>query len=371
MAEHETKVRWHERIDVANSQSGVLMDTGWLARALERWRVSRRSGRNAKAPYYIRNAAALLVPDAFWRARREALLSALDSHPRREELLARVAYACRLPPDSVADLGEGGDTLRVVGAEPFPRRKHTYYFDSRSILRYFPEGLRYRILPGDVTRLHDAPTFVKSRPIAPDGSNANSVLLRLNQVRHFISVRDPHSWADKDDTAFFRGTVHRKPKRVRLFERHFGAPGIDLGDTSPKRTREEWHTPPVPISEQLRHRFILCIEGNEVASSLKWVFASGSIAVMPRPEYETWFEEGRLVPGVHYIEVRPDYEDLPGQIARYAARPDLCEAINRAEHEWTARFADPFVERLVGLGVARRYFQATGQLPPPPRKTPA
>ena len=335
---------------------------GGLAGALEQWKDSRGSGRNAKAPYYFRCVAESLVPDAFWRARREGLLAALDAHPRREELLARVAYACRLPTGSVTELGEGGDTLRVVGEERFPARKHTYYFDSRAILRYFPKGLRYRILPGDVTKLHDAPTFVKSRPIAADGSNANSVLLRLNQVRHYIAVRDPYSWAEKDDIAVFRGTINHKPKRFRLFERWFGAPGIDLGTNSSHRTRDEWHKPPLSIPEQLRHRFVLCIEGNEVATSLKWVFASNSIAVTPRPEYETWFEEGRLEAGVHYVEVRPDYEDLPEKIAYYAAHPELCEAINRAEHEWFARFADPYVERLVGLGVARRYFQATGQM---------
>lgn len=338
---------------------------GGVARALERGRVSWRSGRNPKAPYYIRNVAASLVPGAFWRARLESLLAALERHPRREELLARAAYACRLPMDSVAELGEDGDTLHAVGDERFPKRQHTYFYDARAILRYFPEGLRYRLVLGDVTWVPAAPSFVKSRPIASGAGNANSVLLRLNQVRHFISVRDPYPWAGKDDTAVFRGKIFFKPKRVRLFERCFGVPGFDLGDTSGERPRPEWVKPQLPIVEQLKHRFILCIEGNDVASSLKWVFSSNSIAVMPQPEYETWFEEGRLVPGVHYIEVRPDYADLPDQIARHAARPDLCDAINRAEHEWAARFADPFAERLAGLAVARRYFAATGQFPAP------
>ena len=38
--------------------------------------------------------------------------------------------------------------------------------------------------------------------------------------------------------------------------------------------------------------------------------SSNSVAVMPRPKYESWFMEGRLQPGVHYIEIKDDYSDL-------------------------------------------------------------
>lgn len=336
---------------------------GGLKKALARAWTSCRSGRNAKAPYYVKHAATSLVPGVFWRMRREALLRTLDEHPRREELLARIAYACRLPAESGAEPDWGGIRPFAVGDERFPRRAHTYFYDTRAILRYFPEGLRYHLVPGDVTKVPEVPAFVKSRPISEEGGNANSVLLRLNQIRHFVAVRDRLSWAEKDDTAVFRGTIHLKPKRVRLFERWFGAPGFDLGDTSAKATDPGWLRPQLSIRAQLRHRFVLCIEGNDVASNLKWVFASNSIAVMPRPEFETWFEEGRLVPNVHYVEIRPDYADLAERLARCAADPEWCAEINRAEQAWAARFSDASAERLVGLGVARRYFEATGQLP--------
>ena len=345
------------------AEEGRRTAIGRVKEAVSRGWRSARSGRNAKAPYYVKCAAASLVPGAFWRWRREGLLAALERHPRREDLYGRIGYACRLEAGARVETGEAGGGPYAVGQERFPRRKHTYFYDARTVLRYFPEGLRYQLVPGDVTWVPEAPAFVKSRPIAEGGANANSVLLRLNQIRHFVRVRDPYTWEEKDGTAFFRGTVHLKPKRERLFERYFGAPGFDLGDTSRKATREEWRAAPQPIAAQLRHRYILCIEGNDVASCLKWVFASNSIAVMPRPEYETWFEEGRLEAGVHYVEVRKDYGDLPERLAECAARPEWCAAINRAEQEWAARFADARTELLVGLGVARRYFEATGQLP--------
>lgn len=58
------------------------------------------------------------------------------------------------------------------------------------------------------------------------------------------------------------------------------------------------------IREHLDYKFIMAIEGNDVASNLKWVMSSNSLAVMPRPTCETWFMEGTLIPDYHYIEVR-------------------------------------------------------------------
>ena len=154
-----------------------------------------------------------------------------------------------------------------------------------------------------------------------------------------------------------------KPKRIDLFERFFGRPELDLGDTSSRAVRPEWATGKLSIAEQLRFRYVLAIEGNDVASNLKWILSSNSLAVMPRPQYETWFQEGLLEPGVHYVEIRPDYEDLPEKLAWYDAHPDEAEKILSAAHAWVDRFRDPARERLVSLRVLNRYFRATGQKP--------
>jgi hypothetical protein len=334
------------------------MNGGWLAQKLERWKVSRKSGRNAKFPYYCGRVAEECIPPVFRRLQRERLLRSIETHPLRDEIESRAAYACRLPPaPPPPDLARAFPDR--VGSRRWPRRLHTYFFDAKRYLRYFDPDLRFAMVSGDVTWTPEVPSFVKSRPIGTD--NANSVLLNLNRVRHFIFVDDPLPWEEKAPTAVFRGKINDKPQRLRLFEAYFGKEGFDLGDVSRARPNPAWSKPHLSIPEQLRHRFILSIEGNDVASNLKWIFHSGSLAVMPRPHFETWFQEGRLEPGVHYIEVREDYADLPEKLAFYNAHPDLCRAMNRAEREWAARFRDPAVERLVSLRVIQRYFQATGQ----------
>lgn len=326
---------------------------------VRRWKNSFRSGRNPKFPYYAGRAAdELLVPACLRRAQRERLLRLAETHPARGEIAARAAYACK------DGAGTGGGTVPAppecrIGDARWPRRLHAYFFDAHEYLRYFAPGLRFRLAMGDVTWVPDAPSLVKARPVGTE--NANAVLFKLNRIRHFTFVDDPFRWEEKESTAVFRGKINLKPKRIRLFEGYFGKKGFDLGDVSPERPNPAWTKPPMSIYGQLRHRYVLSIEGNDVASNLKWVFHSNSLAVMPRPQFETWFEEGRLVGGTHYIEVRSDYADLEEKIAFYDARPDLCEAMNRAEHAWAARFRAPAVERLVSLCVLHRYFRATGQ----------
>lgn len=71
----------------------------------------------------------------------------------------------------------------------------------------------------------------------------------------------------------------------------------------------------------------MALEDNDVASNLKWIMSSNSVAVMPKPRFETWFMEERLIPNYHYIEIRSDYSDLPEKIDCYSEHPSEAKAI--------------------------------------------
>lgn len=113
------------------------------------------------------------------------------------------------------------------------------------------------------------------------------------------------------------------------------------------------------IPQQLEYKFIACIEGNDVATSLKWVMSSNSIAVSPPLNYETWFMEGTLIPDYHFIEVKPDYSDLIDKMNYYIAHPKEAEAIVRHAHEYVQQFLDKRRERIIQLMVADKYFKMT------------
>lgn len=236
-----------------------------------------------------------------------------------------------------------------------------YFFDSYEFTRYFSKTLPWLFRPGDITDLQPYPTIVKSRPITEN--NENSVLLKLNKIRHFIFVKDKTRFEDKLPKILFRGAAHGKPIRQKFIEMYVNNPMCDVKDTAKDSINPiNWQSKPISIKEQLKYRYIMAIEGNDVASNLKWIMSSNSIAVMPRPKYETWFMEGTLIPNYHYIEIKDDFSDLIERVNFYEQNPGLAKNIIKNANEYVKQFKDKKREKLLGILVMKKYFEKTGQL---------
>lgn len=312
------------------------------------------SGKNNKFTYLLKNYLSLLVPNSIYRHKLERKLSEADTRADKEYITSRVDYYCRLQPGSHLPAD-----APCIGKRD--KRWHkVYWFDTRECTRWFPPTLKWVFRPGDINFIPPVPSIVKSRPIA--GDNANGVILKLNKVRHFIFVNDSIPFREKKDMAVFRGKVKDKPQRVDFFEKHFHNPMCDLGDISRHYAEHaEWHVEKMTIADHLRYKFILALEGNDVASNLKWVMSSNSVAVMPRPTCETWFMEGTLIPNYHYIEIKSDFSDLDERLCHYMQHPEEAEAIIEHAHEYVEQFKDKEREQLISLLVLDKYFKMTGQ----------
>lgn len=313
------------------------------------------SGKNSKLAYYGRNFLRLyLLPDAWFRMQRKRLLMTLEQQSDKEYVLSRVDYYCK--PMKKTPLS--GQAKKIV---EFHRKGHrsVYFFDSYEYIRYFPTCLRWLFAFGDITEVPAEPAVVKSRPIME--ANQNSVLLNMDKVRHFVFLKDPVPFSQKCDKVIFRGEIDGKPGRIRFMERWFGHPICDAGDVGSGSTHPDWKTEMFTLYEHLDYKFIMALEGNDVASNLKWVMSSNSLAVMPRPCFETWFMEGKLIPDYHYIEIKPDYSDLKERIEYYIAHPDKAQEIIRHAHEWVMQFQNKKREQLISLLVLEKYFRHTGQ----------
>ncbi len=189
--------------------------------------------------------------------------------------------------------------------------------------------------------------------------------MKLNKVRHFIFVNDSKSFAEKKDIAIFRGKIGSpgydsfKELRYRLLKTHFGNPMCDLGEIASRHANPQWLVEKMTINQQLDYKFILAIEGNDVASNLKWIMSSNSVAVMPRPTCETWFMEGTLIPNIHYIEVKPAFSDLEQRLNYYINHQEEALKIIENAHKYVDQFRDNNRENLISLLVLDRYFKFT------------
>ena len=99
-------------------------------------------------------------------------------------------------------------------------------------------------------------------------------------------------------------------------------------------------SPGMGRGDLLRHKVLIMVEGNDAATGLKWALLSKSAVVMPRPKVATWLMEDLLVPGVHYLEVRPDFSDLEEVVRWCFDNDDECRRVAEAGTCWMARFLD-------------------------------
>ena len=94
------------------------------------------------------------------------------------------------------------------------KKRTTYFFDLYNYLSYFPSFLKVRFKFGDITENFPKPTIVKSRPI---NDSTNSVLMKLNEVRHFYFLKDNTNFHEKKNMAVWRGNSNNSKTNLFTF----------------------------------------------------------------------------------------------------------------------------------------------------------
>lgn len=299
-----------------------------------------------------------MLPDQLYAMRLNRELERCAAMYDRDYIADRVDYYCKL--SRPVTLGSDSEPIGALQRKGNPS---TYYYDSREALQWFNPELRWHYLFGDIRDIPAEPTVVKSRALGTD--NSNSVLLKLDRCRHFVYINDHLQPEEKEDRAIFRGHIGTRENRALFCRMYADNPRVDAADTLPGATEGHKHTsqmkPMMSFYEHLRFRYIMALEGNDVASNLKWIMSSRSAAVMPKPTCETWFMEGRLMGGVHYVEIRPDFSDLEEKMDHYSNHLDELRTIVDNANRYVAQFRDPRRERYIALLVMQKYFKMTNQ----------
>lgn len=307
--------------------------------------------KNNKLLYYAFNFARQLIPGKIFRSGLNQKMSSLKDFDI-DYIKDRVDYYNKLGTNSSLS----GSLKRLAEFHPEKKNK-TYFFDTYEYTRYFDPDFKLDYKFGDVTHVPDQPAIVKSRPVT---DNVNSVLLNLDKIRHFTFVNDKKDFRKKKNMLVSRNYV-TQPHRIKFLEMYIDHPLCNIGKINKSGDHQNLLRGIMTLEEQMDYKFILCLEGNDVASNLKWVMSSQSLAVMPLPKYETWFMENRLIPDYHYMLIKDDYSDLQERMEYYMRNTGEAMEIIRNANRYVGQFKNKKREDLISLLVLDKYFYRTNQ----------
>ena len=308
-----------------------------------------RRHKNDRISFYAKAFGKLVLPDRFFQHKAQSLLERYPVLDSRHQ--ARLDYYCKLTsPFQLTD----GVRLEQFRSHP----KSTYFLDFYPYIRAFPSNSPFLTLFGDVVSIPDQPSFVKSRPI--HGANQNSVLLKLDAIRHFTFVNETQKFRQKHPSLVWRGRLHldsSKERRLDFLQEFTGRPRFDIGHINKGGIFPEFRRERLSIQDQLKFKYILSLEGVDVATNLKWIMSSNSLCFSQKLKFETWFMEGLLQPGVHYVEIAEDFSDVEQKIDYYEHHPDEAEKIIANANAYTRQFFNPEIEDLLSYLVIKRYLE--------------
>jgi hypothetical protein len=308
--------------------------------------------RNNKIIYYINGYFKIFYPKCLLTLNLDKLQKSIKVFDE-DAMFDRVDYYNKLESNFVLD-------KEKIIKDISTKQGGVYSLDLMEYTRYFSQEYKISYLFGDITNVPDIPSIVKSRPVA---NNINSILINMNKVRHFYFVSKDIKFKNKNNKLVWRGAVYRD-NRIQFMKKFFKKSDlIDVGDFSNGRSHyPQWHVPFMSIKEQLQNKFILAIEGNDVATSTKWIMSSNSLCFMTKPKYETWFMEGRLIPNHHYVLVKDDYSDLEEKVEYYIDNSTEAEAIVINANKYIEQFRDKKSEDWLHFKVLEKYFKLSGQM---------
>lgn len=305
-----------------------------------------------KLKYYSSHAHYKFLPHKMLQKNIEDILSEYRKLPNetKQNIDKRVNYYNKL--NSKQIISKEHEDIGFVGN--FNTKRHSaYFFDLAQYLPYFEKDLAFSYIFGDVAHIPSQASIVKSRPISDN--NQNSVLLKLDSVRHFYTVNDSLKFEDKIDKMVWRGASHQK-HRIEFLQKFHNHPLCDVKCVHKKSIQEAYYGKFMSIKQQLKHKFVFSIEGFDVATNTKWIMASNSLCVMIKPKIETWLMEGLLQPDVHYVHLSDDYSDLDEKLSFYIKNPQAAQNIINNANNWMKQFSDKKQELIISLLVLQKYF---------------
>lgn len=225
------------------------------------------------------------------------------------------------------------------------------------------------LLPEDNQSYTEKGTLAKDRYF----DDKNAVILKLDDGRHFGDIKKippiDIPFSEKQNIIIWRGVStgnsKKKGNRFTLTSKYvnYDESKINVGfnelvqmSDSQKQNHKQFVKKSMSIKDQLKCKYILSIEGNDVASGLKWQLYSNSVVIMPKPNMVSWAMEDQLIPYVHYVPVNDEFSDLE-EIYEWCINHDKeCEQISKNATEYIEQFLDEKNETFLQQEILKKYF---------------
>jgi len=215
----------------------------------------------------------------------------------------------------------------------------------------------YLIYHGEKELDDHLPYIRKARKI----DDKEGVLFKLSTIRHFHPCNEAkkkdRDWKQKLDDVIWRGSTTSAKYRNTFVERYYDK--YDIGFSTTKQFPELAHytRDMVTIEEQLKYKFVVSLEGYDLASNLKWILASNSVPVMPEPTWVSWIMEHKLVPFEHYLPLNEKLDNLEELLDWAKANDSKCDEIAQNGKAYMSQFFDEQKERKIQHELLVQYAQ--------------
>lgn len=224
---------------------------------------------------------------------------------------------------------------------------------------------------GDIKINIDVPAFVKNR----NSLLCKSIIFKsMNSKRHWnkdnfnLAINDKNKKILK---CLWRGVTTGKPdikynnklyfQREILVEQYFnkneelidvGFNKLCQGKIECKKYLKEF----ISIEDQLKYKFLLSIEGNDIATDLKWKLLSKSVVLMRKPTKFSWLMEDKLIPDYHYILLKDDFSDLEEKLEWAINNLEKVDEIIKNANKYMEMFLDEKNEEHLQKKIIKIYF---------------
>lgn len=109
------------------------------------------------------------------------------------------------------------------------------------------------------------------------------------------------------------------------------------------------------IQKLLEYKFLVSLQGNDVATGLKWMLASNSVVFMPESTMESWILESQLKQWVHYVPIKFDGSDLLEKIEHAIQNPHQMMSIVSNAKQYMSKFLN-FYEQVNEASEILKYY---------------